>query len=58
MPSDKEKSGPACINIENQAQVAPIDSFSHCSKSRIDLGRELIRDMGKNARQNFSSSSS
>ena len=53
----KEKSGPACINAENLAQTIPIDS-SHCSKSRIALGREPIRNMGKNARQNLSLSSS
>ena len=50
MPSGKDKSEPACINAENLAQAAPIDSFSYCSKSRIDLGRESIRDIGKNAR--------
>jgi hypothetical protein len=53
-----DKSGPACVNVENLAQAAPIYSFSHCSKSRIALGREPIRDMGKNARQNLSLSSS
>ena len=47
MLSGKDKSGPACINAENLAQDAPIDSFSYCSKSRIALGRESIRDMGK-----------
>ena len=41
----KEKSGPACINAENLAQTIPIDS-SHCSKSMIALGRELIWDIG------------
>jgi hypothetical protein len=56
-PSGNDKSGPTCINIENQAQAAPIDS-SCCSKSRIALGREPIRDMGQNARQNLSLSSS
>ena len=45
----KDKSRPACINIENLAQATPIDSFLHCSKSRIALGRELIWDIGKNA---------
>ena len=46
----KDKSRPVCINAENLAQAAPIDSFSYCSKSRITLGRELIWDIGKNAR--------
>ena len=45
----KDKSGSACINAKNMAQVAPIDS-SYYSKSRITLGREWIRDIGKNAR--------
>ena len=57
-PLDSDKSGPTCINIENIAQAAPIDSFSHCSKLRIALGRETIRDMRKNAKQNLSLSSS
>jgi hypothetical protein len=52
-PSGNDKSGPACINVENRAHAAPIDS-SFCSKSRIALDRETIRDMGKNARQNLS----
>ena len=43
----KDKSRPACINVENLAQAAPIDSFSHCWKSRITFGRETIWDMGK-----------
>ena len=47
MPSDNDKSGLAYINVENRAQAAPIDSFSRCSKSRIALGREPIRDMRK-----------
>jgi hypothetical protein len=51
--SGNDKFWPACINIENLAQAAPIDSFSFCSKSRIALGRELIWDIGKNARQKF-----
>ena len=42
----KDKSGPTCINAENLAQAAPIDS-SRCSKSRIALGRELVWDRGK-----------
>ena len=50
MLSGKDKSGPVCINAKNLAQVAPIDSFLRCSKSRIALGRESIRDIGKNAR--------
>ena len=50
MLSGKDKSGPLNINIENQAQAAPMDSFSRFSKSRIALGRELIWDIGKNAR--------
>ena len=50
MLAGKDKSRPACINAENLAQVAPIDSFSRCSKSRIAFGRELIQDIGKNAR--------
>ena len=49
MLSGKVKSGPSCINAENLAQAAPIDSFSYYSKSRIALGRESIRDIGKNA---------
>jgi hypothetical protein len=49
MLSGKDKFGPVCINVENLAQAAPIDS-SYCSKSRIALGRELIRDIGKTAR--------
>ena len=53
----KDKSGPVCINAEILTQAAPIDS-SRCSKSRIVLGRETIRDMEKNARQNLSLSSS
>ena len=57
MPSGKDKSGPTCINIENMTQVVPIDS-SHCSKSRIAHGREMIRDIGENARENISLSSS
>ena len=47
MLSGKDKSGPACINAENQAQATPIDSFSRCAKSKISLGREPIRDIGK-----------
>ena len=47
MLSGKDKSWPTCINAENLAQATPIDSFSHCSKSRIALGRETIWDMGK-----------
>jgi hypothetical protein len=43
----KDKSGLACNKVENRAQAAPIDSYSHCSKSRITLGREPIQDMGK-----------
>jgi hypothetical protein len=39
-----------CINIEKHAQVAPMDS-SFCSKLRVALGRELIWDIGKNARK-------
>jgi hypothetical protein len=50
MPLGKDKSGPAWINAENLAQAAPIDSFLHYSKSRIALGRESIRDIGKNAK--------
>jgi hypothetical protein len=46
MLSGKDKSGAACINIENLTQAVPIDS-SRCSKSKITLGREMIRDMGK-----------
>ena len=57
MLSGKDKFRPACINAENLAQAAPIDS-SRCSKSKIALGRETMRDMGKNARQNLSLSSS
>ena len=57
MLSGKDKFRSACINIENLAQAAPKDC-SHCSKSRITLGREMIQDMGKNARQNLSLSSS
>ena len=54
----KDKSRAACISAENLAQTAPIDSFSRYSKSRIALGREPIQDIGKNARQNLSLSSS
>ena len=50
MLSGKDMSGMACINAKNLAQVAPIDSFSYCLKSRITLGREPIRDIGKNER--------
>jgi hypothetical protein len=57
MLSGKDKLGPACINAGNLAQAAPID-FSYYSKSRISLGREPIWDIGKNARQNLSLSSS
>ena len=46
-PSGKDKSRLACVNDENLAQAAPIDSFSRYSKSRIGPGRETIRDMGK-----------
>ena len=49
MLSGKDKFGPACINVENMAQATSIDS-SYCSKSRIALGTESIRDIGKNAR--------
>ena len=45
----KDKSRPVCINAEKLAQATPIDSL-RCSKSRIALGRESIRDIGKNAR--------
>ena len=58
MLSGKDKSWPVCINAENLTQAAPKDSFSCCSKSRIALGRETIRDIGKNARQKLSLSSS
>ena len=58
MLSGNDKSGLACINAENLAHAAPIDSFSYYSKSRTTLGRESIRDIGKNARQNLSLSSS
>jgi len=50
MLSGKDKSGSTCINVESLAQVAPIDSFSYCSKSRIALGRESVRDIEKNVR--------
>ena len=50
MLSGKDKSRPACINAKKLAKAAPMDSFSYCSKSRIALGREMIRDIGKNAR--------
>ena len=46
----KDKSRLVCINAENLAQAVPTDSFLYCSKSRIALGRELIWDIGKNAR--------
>jgi hypothetical protein len=58
MPLGKHKSGLECIKTKNLAQAIPIDSFSYCSKSRITLGREMIQDIGKNARQNLSLSSS
>jgi hypothetical protein len=57
-PSGNDKSGPTCISVEKWAQAAPIDSFSHYSKSRIALGREPIQNMRKNTRQNLSLSSS
>jgi hypothetical protein len=38
MPSGNDKSGPACNNVENQAQAEPIDSFPCCLNSRIALG--------------------
>ena len=50
MLSGKDKSRPACINAKKLAKAAPMDSFSYCSKSRIDLGGEMIWDIGKNAR--------
>ena len=56
MLSGKDKSGPACIKVENQG--LPIDSLLYYLKSRIALVRESIRDIGKNARQNMSLSSS
>ena len=37
MLSGKDKFRPACINGENLAQAATIDSFSYCLKSRIVL---------------------
>ena len=43
----KDKSGPVCINAETLAQATPIDSFSRSLKSKIALGKETIRDMGK-----------
>jgi hypothetical protein len=49
-PSGQDESGPACINIENLAQAAPINSFSYYSKSRIVFVRETIQNIGKNAR--------
>ena len=49
MLSGKDKSRPTCINTENLAQAAPNGSSCY-SKSRIALGREMIQDMGKNAR--------
>ena len=58
MPLGNDKYGLTYINVENQAQTAPIDSFSFYSKSRIALGREPIWDMGENARQNLTLSSS
>ena len=57
MLSGKDKSGLACINMENLAQTATIDSFTHYSKSRIVVGRETIWDIVKSARENLSLSS-
>jgi hypothetical protein len=39
-------------------KAAPMDSLSYCSKSRIALGKEMIWEIEKNARQNISLSSS
>ena len=54
----KTSLGRHVLMLKNLAQAAPIDSLSYCSKSRIALGRELIWDKGKNARQNMSLNSS
>ena len=53
----KDKSRPACINTKNLAQAAAID-FVYCSKLRITLGRDTIRDIQKKVRKNLSLSSS
>ena len=33
---------------KNQAQAAPMDSFSNCSKSRMSIGREFMRLVRQN----------
>jgi hypothetical protein len=48
-----DKSGPECARSKNLAQAAPIVSFSFCWKLRISCRREVIRVIGKNARQNL-----
>jgi hypothetical protein len=55
-----DKSGPEYSRSENLAQAAPMVSFSFCWKLRISYRREVIQDIGKNARQNlfFNSSQS
>jgi hypothetical protein len=52
-PSSNDKSRVTCSNVKNLAQAVPINSFSCCSKSRIALGRESIRDMGKKQDKTF-----
>jgi hypothetical protein len=48
-----DKSRPECVRSENLAQAAPMVSFSFCWKLRISYRRAVIRDIGKNARQNL-----
>ena len=48
-----DKSRLGCVRIENQAQAAPIVSFSFCWKLRISYRKATIRDIGKNAKQNM-----
>ena len=52
--SGKDMSGPEWIKTENLAQAEPIDSFSYSSKSRIALGREKRRDLGKKRKRKLS----
>ena len=48
-----DKSRPECARSENMAQVSPMVSVSFCWKLRISYRREVIRDIGKNARHNL-----
>jgi hypothetical protein len=53
-----DKSGPDLVKIEKWSQAAPMVSLSFCWKLRISYRREAIRDIGKNATQKLSRSSS